>query len=69
MIGSISLVFRGDARKMIQSINRFSPDFCSLSQYVSLIMSLQCLTDPVIFLFPENKSCTKLHRTRRRAQV
>jgi len=40
---------------MIQSINRFSPAFCSLSQYVSLIMSLQCLTDPVIFYFQKIK--------------
>ncbi|KAE9528165.1 hypothetical protein AGLY_012587 [Aphis glycines] len=51
--------FWGDARKMIQSINRFSPAFCSLSQYVSLIMSLQCLTDPLHKITP-NTSCTSL---------
>jgi len=54
-IGSISPVLRGDARKMIQSINRFSPALCGLSQYVSLIMSLQCYTDPVIFYFQKIK--------------
>lgn len=40
---------------MTQSINRFSTAFWSLSQYVSLIMPLQCFTDLVYFYFENIK--------------